>query len=126
MDANPDMKITILADKEAKTLTIRDTGIGMSKESLRLHLGTIAKSGTSEFATAAAGNATDLIGQFGVGFYSSFLVADSVSVISKSANDSQVCFQINISIFGNLPPKMALPLLKIHVEILLAVDLRLF
>jgi molecular chaperone HtpG len=83
-----DLKITLVRDDKNKTLTIIDNGIGMSHEELIANLGTIAKSGTKEFiekVKQAKGN-LDLIGQFGVGFYSSFMVADTVSVVSKPAN----------------------------------------
>ncbi|KAJ3217025.1 hypothetical protein HK099_005618, partial [Clydaea vesicula] len=89
----PELKITIIADKGRKTLTITDTGVGMTKEDLKNNLGVIAKSGTSEFLSSLANDTNPdmgLIGQFGVGFYSVFLVADSVTVISKhNAEDAQ-------------------------------------
>jgi molecular chaperone HtpG len=85
-------KITISFDKEGKTLSIRDTGIGMNQEELVEHLGTIAKSGTKSFVEKLSGDAkkdSSLIGQFGVGFYSSFMVASKVEVVSKKANETQ-------------------------------------
>ena len=82
----PDLKVTITFDKDAKTLTIADSGIGMNKEEVVSHLGTIAKSGTSEFLSKMTGDEkkdSQLIGQFGVGFYSSFIVANEVSVTTR-------------------------------------------
>ncbi|XP_006004184.1 endoplasmin isoform X2 [Latimeria chalumnae] len=92
---NEELTIKIKADKEKNMLHITDTGIGMTREDLVNNLGTIAKSGTSEFLNRvtemqADGQSTsELIGQFGVGFYSAFLVADNVIVASKHHNDTQ-------------------------------------
>ncbi|KAI8909516.1 Hsp90 protein-domain-containing protein [Gorgonomyces haynaldii] len=88
LESQLDLKIQILPNKEQKTLTIRDTGIGMDQKTLKSVLGTVAKSGTAEFMKAVQ-NETDLIGQFGVGFYSAFLVADKVTVVSKHNEDVQ-------------------------------------
>ena len=83
-----DLKIRVSFDKAARTITISDNGIGLSRDEAVEHLGTIAKSGTREFFSALTGDqAKDahLIGQFGVGFYSSFIVADKVTVVSRRA-----------------------------------------
>ncbi|HLS16680.1 MAG TPA: molecular chaperone HtpG [Paenalcaligenes sp.] len=85
---DPDMRVRIDYDKEARTLTIDDNGIGMSYDELIANLGTIARSGTKEFLGQLTGDKkkdAHLIGQFGVGFYSSFIVADKVSVLSRRA-----------------------------------------
>ena len=79
-----DYYIEIIPNKEKRTLTIRDTGIGMNEEDLTYNLGTIAKSGTEAFRnTVENADAKDLIGQFGVGFYSAFMVAEKIEVLSK-------------------------------------------
>ncbi len=85
-------KIELALDEEAKTLTISDTGIGMSQEDLVANLGTIARSGTKNFLSQLSGDAkkdSNLIGQFGVGFYSAFMVADTVEVVSRKAGEEQ-------------------------------------
>ena len=79
-----DLKIHIQPDKEARTLTITDNGIGMTKEDLEKKLGTIAKSGSLDFKTENQSDNIDIIGQFGVGFYSAFMVAQKVTVISRA------------------------------------------
>lgn len=85
---DPDLKIHVSFDKAARTITVSDNGIGLSREEAVEHLGTIAKSGTREFFAALTGDQTKdahLIGQFGVGFYSSYIVADKVTVVSLRA-----------------------------------------
>ncbi|MEK8032248.1 molecular chaperone HtpG [Ideonella sp. DXS29W] len=84
----PNLEIRLIVDAEAKTITIRDNGVGMSAEEAAAHLGTIAKSGTREFMAALDGDKkkdANLIGQFGVGFYSGFIVADRITVESRRA-----------------------------------------
>lgn len=85
---DPDLKVSVTFDKEAKTITVSDNGIGMSREEVIQNLGTIAKSGTREFLSTLTGDKardSKLIGQFGVGFYSSFMVADKVTVNTRKA-----------------------------------------
>lgn len=85
-------RIDIIVDKEAKTLTISDTGIGMNKDDLVENLGTIARSGTKSFIEQLSGDAkkdSTLIGQFGVGFYSAFMVASKIEVLSRKAGEDE-------------------------------------
>src|SRR6202000_27457 len=87
-----DPRIDLELDEEKKTLTIADTGIGMNEEDLASNLGTIARSGTKNFLSQRSGDAnkdTNLIGQFGVGFYSAFMVADKVEVVSRKAGEDK-------------------------------------
>ena len=86
---DPDLKINLTVDKEARTLAVSDNGIGMSRDEVIQNIGTIAKSGTKEFFSKLTGDQAkdaQLIGQFGVGFYSSFIVADKVTLVSRRAD----------------------------------------
>lgn len=90
-EGDGDLKVRIKFDEKKSTITISDNGIGMNREQIISHLGTIAKSGTKEFLTALGADAakdSQLIGQFGVGFYSAFIVADKVEVRSRAAGES--------------------------------------
>ena len=92
LGANKDLNITISVDHKFKIITITDSGIGMTRDDLKNNLGTIAKSGTADFMSRLEGgneNVSNLIGKFGVGFYSVFLIADRVQVISKNNQDEQ-------------------------------------
>ena len=101
---NPDIaknsgafKIMITPDAKTNTLKIADNGIGMNKDDLINHLGTIAKSGTADFVKNVSdnGSAMDLIGQFGVGFYSAFMVADKVEILTRRAGEDKAWFWVS-------------------------------
>jgi molecular chaperone HtpG len=88
LEDQPDLKIRVSYDKDARTITVSDNGIGMSRQEVIEHIGTIAKSGTREFfqrLTSDSAKDAQLIGQFGVGFYSSFIVADHVTLVTRRA-----------------------------------------
>lgn len=91
LQEDPDFRVSIIANEKDKTLTITDNGIGMNKKDLMDHLGTIASSGTQRFLESSKDNKDDLqlIGQFGVGFYSAFMVSDEITVLSTKAGQKK-------------------------------------
>ena len=97
-----DFKIVITPEAKENTLKIADNGIGMNKEDLIAHLGTIAKSGTADFVKNAGdnGSAVELSGQFGVGFYSAFMVADKVEILTRRAGEDKAWKGISNGIGG--------------------------
>ena len=88
LEADPELRIRVAFDRDARTITIADNGVGMSREEVISNIGTIARSGTREFFQSLSGDQAkdaNLIGQFGVGFYSSFIVADRVTLATRRA-----------------------------------------
>ena len=93
-EGDSELNVRISVDKEAKTVTVADNGIGMNRDEVIANLGTIAKSGTKDFFSKLSGDSakdSQLIGQFGVGFYSAFIVADKVTVRTRAAAFYGLC-----------------------------------
>ncbi|MEQ1738831.1 MAG: ATP-binding protein, partial [Methyloglobulus sp.] len=91
-EGDSELKIRLAFDKDKRTITITDNGIGMNRDEVQEHIGTIAKSGTKQFFEKLTGEQardSELIGQFGVGFYSSFIVADKVTLTTRKAGSSK-------------------------------------
>ena len=84
-----DLQIHLSVDKDSRTLTLSDNGIGMTKDELEKNLGTIAKSGSQDFKAENQNENIDIIGQFGVGFYSAFMVASKVTVVSRAQGSDE-------------------------------------